>query len=172
MHRDDRANMSNVVLVLGMHRSGTSAVSGTLIKLGCGEPKLRCPQTLVTLGATSNRTRLCISMTNCWPRPDRVGATGDLSIRDWYRSPTATAFRRRARDTFAEEFTVCRSRFSRTRECVALRRFGWTFCAKWMRRPISSCRSIASGCRRIARTLVRIFDHGRNAALVTLRSRS
>ena len=35
--------MRNVVLVLGMHRSGTSAAAGFLVKLGGAQPKTLLP---------------------------------------------------------------------------------------------------------------------------------
>ena len=35
--------MRNVILVLGMHRSGTSAAAGILVKLGGAQPKTLMP---------------------------------------------------------------------------------------------------------------------------------
>ena len=96
--------MSDVVLVLGMHRSGTSAVSGALTKLGCGSPK-----TLMAAGGDNPRgyfesaamarfhDELLQSAGSHWSdwRPFNP---------DWRRSSVAGQFLQRAKDLFAAEF--------------------------------------------------------------------
>ena len=96
--------MTDVVLVLGMHRSGTSAVSGTLAKLGCGCPKTMMPANFAnakgyfeSVEIANLHDEILVSAGSKWCdwRPFNP---------DWRRSPVAPDYRRRAKDLFAREF--------------------------------------------------------------------
>lgn len=92
------------ILVLGMHRSGTSALSGVLAKLGCALPTDLMepgvgnekghwePQGIVTLNDT-----LLASGGSHWKDWTRFNP-------DWYRSPLYPSFLRNARDRLQASF--------------------------------------------------------------------
>jgi hypothetical protein len=96
--------MSDVILVLGMHRSGTSATAGVLTKLGGGAPKH-------LMGADPSNQRgyfesdlltelndkLLVSAGSKWSDWRRFNP-------DWYKSPVAADFRRAAKELFVSEF--------------------------------------------------------------------
>ncbi len=97
--------MRNVILVLGMHRGGTSAAAGFLVKLGGAHPK----KTLMPAGDENERgyfeSRALMTF------HDELLASAGSSWTDWrqfnpawYQSPTATAFQKRAKQLFKEEF--------------------------------------------------------------------
>ena len=96
------------ILVAGMHRSGTSAISRILNLLGCALPK-----TMDTAGPDNPRgfwESLAIRDLN-----DRILASAGSAWDDWepfdprwYASPVVEEFRDRARATLAEEFGDCR----------------------------------------------------------------
>jgi hypothetical protein len=94
----------DVILVLGMHRSGTSAAAGVLVMLG-GAP----PKTLLEPDAGNKRgyfeSRALMDF------HDELLASAGSSWTDWrqfnpawYRSPAAPAFRDRAKQLFEDEF--------------------------------------------------------------------
>ena len=96
--------MTDVVLVLGMHRSGTSAVSGTLTKLGGGSPKHLIP-------AGPENPKGFFESYKMADFHDELLESAGSNWRDWRsfnpgwrRSAVAADFRRRAKDLFAEEF--------------------------------------------------------------------
>ncbi|MCF1448601.1 hypothetical protein FS815_17435 [Agrobacterium vitis] len=96
--------MSDVVMVLGMHRTGTSSVAGTLVKLGGG-----APQHLMPNSAFNERGYFesnVIAQLN-----DEILASAGTRWDDWrefnpdwYNSTVARSFQARAREAFAEEF--------------------------------------------------------------------
>jgi hypothetical protein len=106
-HRLKKANdqkSSDVVMVLGMHRSGTSAVAGVLTKLGGGLPKH-------LMAADSGNERGYFESVAFMRFHDDLLASAGSDWRDWrlfnpgwHRSPVVADFRRRAKDLFAEVF--------------------------------------------------------------------
>ncbi|MGD1037209.1 MAG: hypothetical protein ABR878_08425 [Roseiarcus sp.] len=96
--------MSDVVMVLGMHRSGTSAVAGALTKLGGGLPKH-------LMAANPSNARGFFESVAFMNFHDELLESAGSNWRDWRlfnpgwdRSPVAVDFRRRAKDLFMEEF--------------------------------------------------------------------
>jgi hypothetical protein len=96
--------MRNVILVLGMHRSGTSAAAGFLVKLGGALPKTLMP-------AEDGNERGYFESQALMTFHDELLASAGSAWTDWrqfnpawYQSPTATAFRKRAKQLFKEEF--------------------------------------------------------------------
>jgi len=96
--------MSEPILVLGMHRSGTSAVAGVLSKLGGRAPKNLMP-------AAPWNERGFFESTPMMALNDELLASAGSSWDDWRRftlswfdSGEAVAFRRRAKDLFESEF--------------------------------------------------------------------
>ncbi|MGA7386138.1 MAG: hypothetical protein WBW81_16015 [Methylocella sp.] len=96
--------MRNVILVLGMHRSGTSAAAGFLVKLGGGQPKTLMP-------AEGTNERGYFESSALMTFHDELLASAGSSWTDWrqfnpawYQTPTAAAFRKRAKQLFKEEF--------------------------------------------------------------------
>ena len=96
--------MRNVILVLGMHRSGTSAAAGLLMKLGGAQPKTLMP-------AEGGNERGYFESQALMTFHDELLASAGSDWTDWrqfnpawYQSPTATAFQKRAKQLFKEEF--------------------------------------------------------------------
>ncbi|MCF1496265.1 hypothetical protein GOZ83_28590 [Agrobacterium vitis] len=96
--------MSDIIVVLGMHRTGTSSVAGTLVKLGGG-----APQHLMPTSAFNERGYFesnVIAQFN-----DEILASAGTRWDDWrefnpdwYNSTVARSFQARAREVFNEEF--------------------------------------------------------------------
>ena len=96
--------MRHVILVLGMHRSGTSAAAGLLVKLGGAQPKTLMP-------AEHGNERGYFESQALMTFHDELLASAGSSWTDWrqfdpawYQSPTASAFQKRAMQLFEEEF--------------------------------------------------------------------
>ena len=96
--------MRNVILVLGMHRSGTSAAAGLLVKLGGAQPKTLMP-------AENRNERGYFESQALMTFHDELLASAGSSWTDWrqfnpvwYQSPTAIAFQHRAKQLFEDEF--------------------------------------------------------------------
>jgi hypothetical protein len=96
--------MRNVILVLGMHRSGTSAAAGLFVKLGGAQPKTLMP-------AEGGNERGYFESQALMAFHDELLASAGSDWTDWrqfnpawYQSPTATAFQKRAKQLFKEEF--------------------------------------------------------------------
>jgi hypothetical protein len=94
----------NVILVLGMHRGGTSAAAGFFVKLGGAQPKTLMP-------AEGGNERGYFESQALMTFHDELLASAGSSWTDWrqfnpawYQSPTAAAFRKRAKQLFKEEF--------------------------------------------------------------------
>ena len=100
----ENSRMSDVVLVLGMHRSGTSSVAGVLSKLGAASPKS------LMVGDRSNprgyfESNILTELNN------QILASAGSQWDDWRafnpgwaQSPAAAEFRQRAKEQFAAEF--------------------------------------------------------------------
>ena len=91
-------------MVLGMHRSGTSALAGTLARLGCAMPATLMP-------ANAGNPRGYFESNALMELHDEILASAGSSWRDWrpfnpewYKSASAATFRQRAKDLFAAEF--------------------------------------------------------------------
>ena len=104
LKRGNDSNMSDVVLVLGMHRSGTSAVAGTVAKLGGALP-------LHLMPAHNSNARGFFESVSLMGFHDELLASAGSEWSDWRafnpgwnQSPAAADFRRRAKALFAEEF--------------------------------------------------------------------
>src|SRR5271163_4367059 len=96
---------SDVVIVLGMHRSGTSAVAGTLVKLGGGSPKH-------FMVANAGNSRGYFESVAFMQFHDELLASAGSRWHDWrlfnpgwYSSPVAAEYRRRAKELFEAEFS-------------------------------------------------------------------
>jgi hypothetical protein len=96
--------MRNVILVLGMHRSGTSAAAGLFVKLGGAQPKTLMP-------AEGGNERGYFESQALMAFHDELLASAGSDWTDWrpfnpawYQTPTATAFQKRAKQLFKEEF--------------------------------------------------------------------
>src|SRR5271169_3341551 len=96
---------SDVVIVLGMHRSGTSAVAGTLVKLGGGSPKH-------LMVANAGNARGYFESVAFMQFHDELLASAGSRWHDWrllnpgwYSSPVAAEYRRRAKELFEAEFS-------------------------------------------------------------------
>lgn len=92
------------VLVLGMHRSGTSALARTLNLLGCDLPKTLVPE------APGNEAGHWESAPVCKLNDALLDSAGtnwrdfEAVNPDWFRSPKAAEFRARAVATIKDEF--------------------------------------------------------------------
>ena len=96
--------MRNVILVLGMHRSGTSATAGLFLKLGGAQPKNLMP-------AEGGNERGYFESQALMTFHDELLASAGSHWTDWrqfnpawFQSSTATAFQKRAKHLFKEEF--------------------------------------------------------------------
>ena len=96
------------ILVAGMHRSGTSAVSRVLNLLGCALPKSLSPTGpdnpsgfWESLAIKELNDSILASAGSAWDDWETLDAR-------WYESPIAEEFRDRARTTLADEFGDCR----------------------------------------------------------------
>ncbi len=96
--------MSNVVIVLGMHRSGTSAVAGALTKLGGAVP------THCMAENAGNPRGYFESVAFMHFHEDLLASAGSswqdwrLFNPGWYKSPVVAGFKQRAKDLFEAEF--------------------------------------------------------------------
>ena len=96
--------MAEVTIVLGMHRSGTSAVAGVLTKLGGAAPGTLFPPDSVnargyfeSIHFMQLHDELLASAGSCWHDWRKFNPA-------WHRSPTADAFKQRAKQIFEAEF--------------------------------------------------------------------
>src|SRR5271168_2327517 len=96
---------SDVVIVLGMHRSGTSAVAGTLMKLGGGSPKN------LMVADAGNAHGYFESIAFMHLHDELLASAGThwhdwrLFNPGWYSSPVAAEYKRRAKELFEAEFS-------------------------------------------------------------------
>ena len=97
--------MTDVVAVLGMHRSGTSAITGVLTKLGGEAPKSLLP-------ANSGNRRGYFESVPLMYFHDELLASAGCHWHDWrkfnpswYRSPVVKTYKERAKKLFQDEFT-------------------------------------------------------------------
>src|SRR5271156_3230423 len=103
--RLENRESSDVVIVLGMHRSGTSAVAGTLVKLGGGSPKH------LMVANPGNARGFFESVAFMHFHDELLASAGSrwhdwrLFNPGWYRSPVAAGYRRRAKELFEAEFS-------------------------------------------------------------------
>src|SRR5260370_1869117 len=95
--------MSDVVVVLGMHRSGTSAVAGALMKLGAAAPAH-------VMAADAHNAHGYFESVPFMEFHDELLASAGSNWHDWrlfnpgwYKSPIASEFSQRARNLFAAE---------------------------------------------------------------------
>ena len=101
----ENRDSADVVIVLGMHRSGTSAVAGTLVKLGGGSPKH-------LMVANAGNARGYFESVAFMHFHDELLASAGSHWHDWrlfnpgwYSSPLAAEYRRRAKELFEAEFS-------------------------------------------------------------------
>ncbi len=96
--------MSDVIVVLGMHRSGTSAITGVMSRLGASAPKTIMPQNefnergyFESLELMNLHDKILESAGTKWDdwRPFNKA---------WQNSPPASKFKKRAKKLFAREF--------------------------------------------------------------------
>jgi hypothetical protein len=103
-NRDAETFSRTLVVVLGMHRSGTSCVAGTLVRLGAAAPEhLIAPNPGNERGFWESRVIVDLN--------DAILAAGESHWRDWRKfnleaigGVKAEAFRARAKTALAEEF--------------------------------------------------------------------
>ena len=96
--------MTDVVVVLGMHRSGTSTVAGTLTKLGGAAPNH-------LMAADSVNARGYFESVPFMNFHDELLASAGSYWHDWrkfnpswYKSPAIGAYKQRAKEIFVSEF--------------------------------------------------------------------
>jgi hypothetical protein len=99
-----KSDSKRALLVLGMHRSGTSAVAGAMVQLGAAPPLTLMPahsqnergywESLKIVGLDDELLASAGSAWDDW----RAFDTG------WYSSPLVDGFRRRAKQLLEEEF--------------------------------------------------------------------
>lgn len=96
--------MSDVIIVLGMHRTGTSSVAGTLVKIGGNAPQHLMPNSAFNERGyfeshviAQFNDEILASAGTCWDDWREFNP-------DWYNSTVAANFRLRARNVFEEEF--------------------------------------------------------------------
>ncbi|MGP3726271.1 sulfotransferase [Cereibacter sphaeroides] len=92
------------LIVLGMHRSGTSALAGVLAQMGCDLP-------LDLMPSTAFNPRGHFESLQIYHLNDAILASGGSAWDDWapfnpewYRSPRLGEFRQRAAEVMAQEF--------------------------------------------------------------------
>jgi hypothetical protein len=132
-----------LVVVLGMHRSGTSSTAGTLVRLGCG-----APQHLMAPNADNERgfweSRVIVDLN------DAILAAGGSDWKDWRKfnleeidRADADALRARAKAALAEEFgDVGLAVIKDPRMCRLMRFWGPVFEeAQWSVRALLPVRS-------------------------------
>ncbi|MBG0793473.1 hypothetical protein IYY11_08770 [Methylocystis sp. H62] len=100
----DEINGPALLMVLGMHRSGTSALAGVLSKLGCQIPKHVLPANSAnergyfeSAALMQLHDELLESAGSYWHDWRRFNP-------DWYSAPTSEAFKQRAKDIFLSEY--------------------------------------------------------------------
>ena len=96
--------MSDVVLVLGMHRSGTSAVAGVLTKLGGGAPRRLMPAHPTNVRGFFESQPIAEFHDELLKSAGSKWADWRQFNPAWRQSSTAEDFRRRAKELFAAEF--------------------------------------------------------------------
>ena len=96
--------MSDVLVILGMHRSGTSAVAGVLTKLGGKAPEH-------PMAPSPDNPRGYFESDSFMHLHDELLSSAGSSWQDWrkfnpawYRSPAIHAFKQRAKEIFEAEF--------------------------------------------------------------------
>jgi hypothetical protein len=96
--------MRDVILVLGMHRSGTSAAAGFLVQLGGAQPK-------TLMAAEDGNERGYFESQALMTFHDELLASAGTSWTDWrqfnpawFQSPASPAFQERAKQLFEDEF--------------------------------------------------------------------
>jgi hypothetical protein len=100
----DEINGPALLMVLGMHRSGTSALAGVLSKLGCQIPKHVLPANSAnergyfeSAALMQLHDELLESAGSYWHDWRRFNP-------DWHSAPTSEAFKQRAKDIFLSEY--------------------------------------------------------------------
>jgi len=102
--RMDGINGPALIMVLGMHRSGTSAVAGVLSKLGCQLPKH------VLFANSGNERGYFESAALMQFHDELLDSAGSYwhdwrrFNPDWYSTPVSEAFKRRAKNIFNSEY--------------------------------------------------------------------
>jgi hypothetical protein len=98
--------MGKAILVLGMHRSGTSVVSGAMVRLGAAAPRTLMPATHDNMRGYWESTRivyfneeLLASAGSTWDDWRAIDAR-------WYLSSVAGDFRARAIQTSSGEYRL------------------------------------------------------------------
>ena len=104
LNEANEKTVTDVVLVLGMHRSGTSAVAGALTKLGGGLPKHLMPATPGNVRGYFESVALMGFHEELLESAGSEWSDWRLFNPQWGQSPVAAEFRRRAKELFAEEF--------------------------------------------------------------------
>nr|RDS96608.1 sulfotransferase family protein [Cereibacter sphaeroides f. sp. denitrificans] len=104
MSLDQASPPRTALIVLGMHRSGTSALAGVLAHMGCDLPQDLMP-------ATASNPRGHFESLKVYHLNDAILASAGSAWNDWgpfnpdwYRSPRLGEFRERAAEVMAQEF--------------------------------------------------------------------
>ena len=96
--------MTDVMMVLGMHRSGTSSVAGVLTKLGCALPKSLMPANAGNVRGYFESTAFMMFHDELLHSAGSVWSDWRPFNTSWLISPVAAGFRQRAKELFEEEF--------------------------------------------------------------------
>lgn len=92
------------LIVLGMHRSGTSALAGTLGRMGCDLPKDLMPPAAMNETGFFESSRITALNDEILRAAGRDWASFEAVPADWYASPEAREFEARAGEALVEEF--------------------------------------------------------------------
>ena len=96
--------MADVILVLGMHRSGTSAVAGTLTKLGASAPKNLMPADRYNTRGHFKSTKLADFHDELLTSAGSTWTDWRAFNSSWPSSPLAAPFKQRAHELYESEF--------------------------------------------------------------------
>ncbi|WP_147435458.1 sulfotransferase family protein [Paenirhodobacter hankyongi] len=92
------------LVVLGMHRSGTSALAGALGRIGCDLPKDLMPPTAMNEKGFFESSRITALNDEILRAAGRDWASFEAVPADWYASPEARELQVRAGEALVEEF--------------------------------------------------------------------
>ncbi|MEO0370023.1 MAG: sulfotransferase [Pseudomonadota bacterium] len=92
------------IIVLGMHRSGTSAVSGVLARMGCAPPKTMMPASAANERGFYESLEVYELHNTMLEEAESAWSDWRPMPKDWFASKTANAFKSKAAKVLEQEF--------------------------------------------------------------------
>jgi tetratricopeptide (TPR) repeat protein len=92
------------IVIAGMHRSGTSAVAGALVAMGCSPPRTLMPATEQHPNRTWESSRLVELNDRILESAGSIWCDWRPLNPDWFETPVADAFRVEAQSAIEDEF--------------------------------------------------------------------